>query len=335
VTRTSADRSSAPDAATAAAGRSPRLGTWLRVAGTVALGAFVVAKAGPSGVLSAAAGAQPGLLGLAVLLYVVDRFAAAARWRMLYVARGHRLGLLEATRIYLQSSFLGAALPSGVGGDIIRARMVARDGEAFRHAISSVVLERLLGTVALVVMACVCLALFGPRASWAAAIPYLVAGAVVAALGVAMVLGPPVPDRWPGNLRGFPRAVVSFLIDVHERVRGYGRLPGVLAMSSAIAFGQQILLTGINWILALALGLAIPLAAMLWMWPLVMLAVRLPISILGFGVREALLLGLFAATGRPAAEAVLLGLASGFLDLLFIAVGGVLLAVAPVRSEAR
>ena len=315
--------------------RKARVGTWLRVAGTVALGAFVIAKAGPAGVARAAAGAHMGWLALALLLYVVDRFAAAWRWRMLYVARGHRLRFLDALNVYLQSGFLGAALPSGIGGDLIRAGMVASGGEALRHALSSVVLERLLGTVALVVVACAGLALFGPGETWMAATPYLVAGAIVAALGVALVLGPPAPATWPGSLRGFPRKVARVLLDVHERVRAYARLPRVLALSTAVAFGQQVLLTTINWVLALSLGLSITLAAMLWIWPLVMLAVRLPISILGFGVREALLLGLFAATGRPPGEAVLLGLTSGFLDLLFLAVGGILLVAFPVkRAEA-
>jgi uncharacterized protein (TIRG00374 family) len=301
----------------------------------VALGAYVLSRTDLRGLVGAASQANLALLGLTILLYVLDRFAAAHRWRILHAQGGSRIGILPAVSVYLQSGFLGAAIPSGMGGDVIRARLVAPDGGTFRHAISSVILERLLGTVALVLVAAVGLAAFGPRESWASAVPALVVGTAFVALGVALVLAPPVPARVLDRVGGAPRAILAFLLDVHERVRGYSRVPGVLALSFAIAVGQQVLLTGINWVLALALHIPITLTSMLWMWPIVMLAVRLPISIQGFGVREALLLGFFGSIGLPQEQAVVLGLLSGLLDLLFLGLGGLLWAAAPAGRILR
>lgn len=312
-----------------------RLGSVLRIAGTAALGAYVLSRTDLGALGAVASRADPALLGLTFALYVLDRFAAAHRWRILYAEGGERLGILHAVRVYLESGFLGAAVPSGVGSDVIRARLVAPDGATFRHAISSVVLERLLGTVALVLVAAVALVLLGPQNSWTTALPALLVGAGVVATGAALVLAPPVPNRIVERTKGAPGTALRLLVDVHERVRGYGRVPGVLALSFGIAVGQQILLTLINWVLALALHVPISLAAMLWMWPIVMLAVRLPLSILGFGVREALLLGFFASIGLPTEQAVVLGLLSGLLDLVFLGMGGLLWVVAPAGRFRR
>lgn len=310
-----------------------RVGPLLNWAGTLALGWFVLSKTNLSAIVRVASGADRGLLALAAGLYVVDRVAAAHRWRILYVAFGHRLGLWRATRVYLQSSFLGAALPATVGGDIIRARMVATEGASFAHAVSSVVVERLLGTLALIVAAALGLVLFGPATSWSTTGPSLAVAAAIIAAGTAMIFAPAVPDSVVARARGWWKGPVAFLVEVHERVRGYAGRPAALGVSTGIAFGQQYLLTIINWIVALALGLPLGLASVLWMWPLVMLAVRLPISFLGFGVREAMLFGFFAGAGLPPESAVSLGLLSGLLDLLFIGVGGLLLIVAPIRPR--
>lgn len=310
-------------------------GPLLKWAGTILLGWFVLSKTDLESIRQVASRADVRLLGLATALYVIDRIAAAYRWRILYVAFGHPLGLWPAVRIYLQSSFLGAALPATVGGDLIRARMVAPGGPAFAHAISSVVLERVLGTLALVVCAALGLVLFGPETSWAATVPSLAVAAAVVAAGATLVYAPPFSASAFSRRGGWLRKTAAFLADVHERVRGYARRPAALSLSTGIAIAQQVLLTLINWIVARALGLSIELTSMLWMWPFVMLAVRLPISFLGFGVREAVLLGFFASEGLSAESAVLLGLLSGLLDLLFIGVGGVLLAIAPGGSRAR
>jgi uncharacterized protein (TIRG00374 family) len=310
-----------------------RIGPLLQWGGTIALGWFVLSKTDLAAIGRVAAGADVRLLAVAVALYVLDRVTAAHRWRILYVAFGHPLGLWKATRVYLESSFLGAALPATVGGDIIRARMVATGGTEFAHAVGSVVMERLLGTLALVVCAGLGVALFSPHSSWGTTVPSLAVAAGVVAAGAALVFSPPVPASVLARTRGWPRKALEFLIDVHERVRGYGRRPGAVTMSAAIGFAQQYLFMTINWVLALALGIALDLGAVLWMWPFVMLAMRLPISFLGFGIREAVLLGFFAGAGLSPESAVSLGILSGLLDLIFIGAGGLLLVLEPAARK--
>ena len=76
------------------------------------------------------------------------------RWRVLLVARGRRepgFGwLLETT---LVSLLLGQVLPTAVGGDAVKAIDLSRRTGARAESVSSVVVDKILGLGALVVLA--------------------------------------------------------------------------------------------------------------------------------------------------------------------------------------
>jgi uncharacterized membrane protein YbhN (UPF0104 family) len=98
----------------------------------------------------------------------------------------------------------------------------------------------------------------------------------------------------------------------------------VLSVVFGASLGLHWLLSVISWFLAVSLAVGIPLLTILWVWPIVLLAVRLPILVLGFGVREVLLLELLGTMGLSAESAVSLGLLSGAFEVLVISLGGLL-----------
>lgn len=296
----------------------------VRVAGTLLLGGYLLAEADLSGVWDTLAAARPAWILLAVGLYAVDRLAAAVKWRVLFEARGRRLPLARSLRVYLESSFLGAALPSTVGVDAVRSGMVRREAGSLGYAAGSVAAERFVGLAALSVCALSGILLFGSRSGWVAVgRPVLIGSGLLAAAALGVVALPDlrhlVSERW-GRLH----RAVGFLEDVRGQVRGYASEPGAVARAFSLSLGQQYLFIGINWVLALSLGLDVPLREMLWIWPLVMVAVRLPVSVLGFGVREAVIFQFFSQGGLSLEQSLSLGLLSGGLDLLFVGIGGVL-----------
>lgn len=260
-------------------------------------------------------------LAAAIVLYAVDRWIAGIKWRAVYNVDGYRITVASAIDLYLRSSFLGAMLPSTVGPDLVRAHLAARGGSAFAHALGSVVTDRFLGVVALLVTAMTATVALAPPPLRARAGPIV---AVAAALvGVALlVLATPIRPRVDRRRHGPVSRALALAADLHERLKGYGKQRRAIGFALCLACGQQILLTLINWLLALALGLELAPLTMLWVWPLVMIAIRMPFSILGFGVRELALLQLLNAVGFTAEEAVALGVLSGLVDLLFIAIGG-------------
>ncbi len=318
-----------------------RRGSWKRNAGlgarwlgTLGLGAYILTRGELGAAWAIVRDTAPGWVALAAALYVGDRCAGAAKWRLLLAAKGSAISFRTALSIYLQSMFVGAVLPATVGSDLVRARMAQPHVGNFASSLSAVIVERLSGVLALVLSAAIGLALFAPISSWrelgtpvlwaaVGTISLLGAGLWYARLRRARARAP--GDRAAGRLLRFARDLEIRLIEY----RGHWK---VLAAVLAISFGQQYLFTLINWLLAVALGLEVQLITMLWVWPIVMMAIRLPISVLGFGVREVLLMQLIGRGGASEAGAVSLGLASGLLDILFILIGGVLLLFRPATG---
>jgi uncharacterized protein (TIRG00374 family) len=304
---------------------------WL---GTLGLGAYILTRGELGPAWAIVRETAPGWVVLAAALYVGDRCAGSAKWRLLLSAKGSAIPFRTALSIYLQSMFVGAVLPATVGSDLVRARMAQPHVGNFASSLSAVIVERLTGVVALVLSAAIGLALFAPISSWRdLGTPVLwVAAGTISLIGAALWIArfrrgraSAPSDRGAGRIQRFARELESRLIEY----RGHWK---VLATVLAISFGQQYLLTLINWLLAVALGLEVRLITMLWVWPIVMMAIRLPISVLGFGVREVLLMQLIGRSGPSDAGAVTLGLASGLLDIVFILLGGVLLLFRPATG---
>jgi hypothetical protein len=314
------------------------VGLGVRWLGTLGLGAYLLTRSDLAAASAIVAETAPRWIVLAVLLYFADRCAGSAKWMLLLSARGRGIPFWSALSIYLQSSFVGAVLPATVGSDLVRARMAQPYAGSFASSLSAVIVERLAGVIALVFAAAIGLALFAPISSWrAVGTPVLwVAAAILLLIGAALLIsgfrGGSTEATAAGDLAGrvgrFARELEARLIEY----RGHGK---VLAVVLSIAFAQQYLFTLITWLLAVALGLEVRLITMLWVWPIVMMAARLPISVLGFGVREVLLLELIGRGGVSDAGAVTLGLASGLLDILFILLGGGLLLFFPATQLSR
>lgn len=297
----------------------------IRWAGTLLLGGYLLGRTDGGAILAIVSAADLAWLGLAVALYAVDRLAAGLKWRLLFNAFGQSLSLWHSVKLYLQSSFLGAALPATVGMDLIRAHLAGRMHAGFTHAISSIIAERFLGAVALLMAAVLLLALFGPISAWREAGPYIVVGTIIVVVAaIAIMLYRRRSGRRSHRGSSLGRAIVQRIRSVFDALQRYAGRPAVLGQSFAITFGQQILLSVITWTLARALGLPVGLTTVLWIWPIVMLAVRIPVSVLGFGVREFILVEFLVVQGIPSSAAVALGLASGVLDLVFIGAGGLL-----------
>lgn len=296
----------------------------IRFGVTAVVGGILLHNADLAGIGQTLVRAAPLWIVLAVFLYLVDRLLAAVKWRVLFRANERDITLGRAFVVYLQSSFLGAALPSTVGVDAIRAGMVQEEAGTYGYAVSSVVAERALGMLALGVCAVSGLLLFGSTSAWLPlGGPIVVLLAIVCAGGL-IILFLPALSRVFTRPKGMLGRIVSFLDRFARHLRSYGNRRVAVGSAFGIALLQQYLFILINWILAISLGLSVPIAEMLWIWPIVMIAVRLPLSILGFGVREAVIYQFFSQGGMSVEQSVTLGVVSGGLDLLFVAFGGLL-----------
>ena len=265
-------------------------------------------------------------------LVVIDRVLMAWRWITLLrtVEPAPRVPLRQLIRLFFVSTFVGTFLPGSIGGDAVRIVSLTRLGTSTSAAVGSVAVDRLLGTVSVLLMAVVGAVLAGSLLDdrW------LRFALLVSAIGVAgsvlllfdsRVLAGLV--QWAGGGR-FPtleRWAQRFLSAIRQYGEHHGVLFGVLAASVAV----QALRSAQAWCLGLAIGLPISGVWYFALIPFVVLAFLLPASMSGLGAGTASFVPLFALAGLAREDAVALSLLFWFLGVVGNLPGGLLMMVSP------
>jgi uncharacterized protein (TIRG00374 family) len=279
----------------------------------------VLWRARPAAVLAALVHADGKWIALAIALVVVDRALMAYRWIVLLrpIDPATRPPLAEVLRIFFVSTFAGTFLPTSIGADVVRAFGLSQLRVAPGQAVASVLMDRLLGVVSILVMGVVGLMLAQTQdlaSIRAIEVPLLVtalvsaaAGAVVfsesaAALAESIALRMPIP------------AVRRIATELTRATRAYGRhhvaLGNVLLGSLAVQ-GLRIIQA---YCLGRGLAIALPLLAYFAFIPLILLVMLLPVSINGIGPSQVAFVWFFGRAGIPDAQ-------SFALSLLFVALG--------------
>jgi uncharacterized protein (TIRG00374 family) len=311
--------------------RVTRLSPLIRVGVSLALLYVLLSQVGLADTLATLRSADAGLLITAFVLYQLGVVLRAYRWQVLLKALGARVGLARLTVLYFVGTFFSNFLPTGVGGDIIRAYELTRDGPTAAAAASTVIVDRATGLLMLLAMALVALAfsfqLLDPQVVGVIAV---VCGGTFAGLGAVIAA-----DRWvqrvylPENLRAFGK-ILRLVKRVtgssfYQSFREYGR--GALSQALALSVVFNVLLIVVNVLLAWAFGVRVSLWYFFLFIPIISFSLVLPISLSGLGVREGAFVVLFGQAGVPAHLALAMSLAFYGLNLATGLVGGILYAV--------
>ncbi|HUF24919.1 MAG TPA: lysylphosphatidylglycerol synthase transmembrane domain-containing protein [Vicinamibacterales bacterium] len=255
--------------------------------------------------------------GAAVMLVLVDRTLMALRWIALLapLAPGTRPSIGALMRIFFVSTFLGTVLPMSVGADAVRAWGLSRAGITTHESLASVLMDRLLGVVSLLLMAAVGLMVVPALAGNSWVLLAMAATLGACALGLAAVFSAGLAvagHRWLERLpEGRVRRGAVRMIDALQAYRRHrGVAAGVLAASVAV----QVLRILQAWLLGLSLGITAGAAAYFAFVPLILLIMMLPITIMGLGTSQLAFAFFFAQAGVDWAPAVA-------LSVLFIALG--------------
>ena len=289
-------------------------------------------------------------LVLALALCGVPVVVGGLRWRQALLVQGLKLSVAEVTRVSFVSHFFNAFLLGSTGGDVVKAWCAARwTREKRAEAALTVVVDRLLGTLALLLFA----ALMIPMA-WEAApgvplflgyrryqlVALLVAGMALVALVMVAVgfysdllaEGAPVARV----LRRFPRG--DSVVRALAACRLFGRQRGYLAKTAAWSLVINLAIVGTFVALASGLKLEVPLRVLWFVVPAVVCVAALPVTPSGIGVREHLFVSLLAIEAFPGVkhgEALALALLGYTANLVWSAVGGLVYLALPGTDAAK
>jgi uncharacterized protein (TIRG00374 family) len=274
-------------------------------------------------------GASAGLLAFVLLIHLGDRWLMAWKWRLLINARGSSLSQREAFKLYYVTSFRGFLLPFGIGPDVLRVYHLRRSGIATEIATAAAVIERVLGLLATTLVACFSLYLLlsedGFRLSWRWVLISATAILVVGLLALALTRSPRGGSKRSG-LRSGSRS--SALRRLHHRLERSAYYSAV----AAFRHDRRVLVRFFGWsvveqfapvvavyVTALALNISVGFLVCLAVVPIGSFLERLPISFMGFGVREGSFAILLPRFGVPYSQAILLSMVEFGLFVLSLA----------------
>ena len=258
----------------------------------------------------------------AMILLTIQVFIATTRWQFVLKCQKIMLDYKNTLQILWSGLFFNQAMPSSVGGDVIRGYYLKKQGITLGRATLGVLMDRLFGMVGLALLVVASLPLLFELINDSIAR----SGVLIIALGISLaLLFIFFTDKLPGNfshlkvIRGF----YSLSQDGRHCIsKNYN---GLIIIIISIFIHLISVVTVMT--MAIGLGINVEWSGFLLIIPLVTLMMVVPISIAGWGVREGVMVVGFGYLGVAPEAALALSILYGLLMLVVALPGGVVWAL--------
>lgn len=301
----------------------PRLWPALaRLAVSVALLWAVSRRVDVGGVLARLADLAPGWVALGLAITVAQVALLAWRWRYTADRLGVELSLRAAVSEYYLGILLNQLLPGGVAGDVGRAWRHARAEPRAGPAVRAVILERASAQMVMTLTA----------AGSVAALPWAPASVRVGAVAMAVVLAA-AAAAWlaPSPSADRDSALGRLRMDARRALLARDALAPQLS-SALLVVASYIVVFAVA---ARAIGTAAPASTLLPLVAPVLMTMLVPVTIAGWGIREAAATALWGLAGLAPEEGAAVSVAYGLLVLVSSAPGLLVLTGVVVGGPGR
>lgn len=272
-------------------------------------------------------------IAIAIALHFAAVLSGVARWRVLLEARGLSQPFPWLLRSFLIGRFVGAFTPSTTGLDGWRAYEIARRSGDVAGSAGVILVEKLFGLIG---MALVC-AVLAPLGALDRLGPTALPIALVIALGSAIGLWVLAsPSRTRALARTAPRALRARVEKIAEALASQRLGTGEIALALALGVASHLSISAVFAATGAALSVDASTLTLLAVGNAITIAILLPISIGGVGVREGVAAALLVGAGVTTSDAVLVALLGYVTGQIPALSGGVLLMLdrsAPRPSE--
>jgi glycosyltransferase 2 family protein len=275
------------------------------------------------------------LVALALGIFVATTWLMAWRWQLLLASRGIDEPLGWLTRLYFVGYAAGQVLPTAVGGDAVRiVEHARRRPHAKAEAAGAVLLERVIGATATLLLVALGLAVAVGRYDDVALLVWVELAGVVSVALVAFLL---FSRRTRGLLERsvFPLGrrirLEEPLARVHGALHGYRERPGVLLSTLGLTLAAQLARMLAIWLCGEAVGIDLSPLVYVILGPLLFLVMLVPFTINGLGVREAFFVAFLGRFGVDADAAFAAGFLFYVVTVATSVPGGVILLWRSVR----
>ena len=257
-------------------------------------------------------------IALAVAVTIFQILLGALRWREISDLCHAPLSDLTAFRYNMIGSFFNQTLPSSIGGDAVRLWLVNRSGAGWRAATYSILTDRAVGLIALALIIVASLPWsYGmiSDAKGRLALVFVDFAALAGGLGF-LLLG---RLHWNWLKSWWPTKHVHACSVIANRVIFSKKSgPKIAVLSLSI----HVLAVVIAWCCVRAIAAGGDFEQLFMLTPPIMLITMMPISIAGWGVREATMMVAFGYAGLAQTDGTVVSILFGAVYFIVGAIGG-------------
>jgi uncharacterized membrane protein YbhN (UPF0104 family) len=261
-----------------------------------------------------------GYFALSLATFSVAQVVLAVRWWVLLRTQGIHITIRTAVRLFFLGLYFNNLMPGSVGGDLLKAWYITKHTDKRLAGALSVVVDRVIGLVGLILMAAFTYLLFvrGPLAGQAppesAAAQSSLAGqrnlilwvvvGILAVLAAAMV--------WPYSRARLMRIAklalhrgVGLMHGVRDAVVAYCSKPLAILWAMLLTFISQSTVIVAFWLLGRNLGMEAALKHYFLVFPVMWTVGAVPVSLAGLGIVEGGIVEMFVRLAGVAPEKAL------------------------------
>lgn len=303
----------------------------LSVSLLVALVAWIATHDGVDSTLAALGRMDTRWFVAGIVVQLLAVAAGVVRWRVLLSSQRVELGLSFLTRHYLIGRFVGVFTPSTLGLDGYRVLAASRETGRTAASARAVLIEKGLSFTALALTSFALLPLGAARFYGVGGLLASLALGVVALGGLLVMHRPDLlralathsPARLRAPLNKLLSALAADPVSPAQLVGACG-LGTVTQLCSALTF----VCTG------LALGVSATLVELLVVGHAIVLAMLIPVSVAGAGLREGTAVAMLGLVGVPVGDALLVGVLGFVVTQPAAILGGIFQVIEGARERA-
>lgn len=290
----------------------------LKAVVSVSLLGYLFSKVGLQEVQTTLGRASYGYLFFAAAVLLLQAVAGAVRLSLVIKTISFPIRLRATLDVMFIGLFFNQALPSSIGGDAMRIWRLRHHGFPLRTAINSVLLDRLIALAALALFMLISYPV----------LHQIVDNRLLRLADVIVSLGLIAGFAMLYYFRRIPRRLYGWRIteeirhistEAHKVTRTPRRAIELVMLSIVMHAMTGMAVYGV----ARGLGLSIGLLECVVLTPPILLITVLPISVAGWGVREAGMVTALAFAGIAAHDALIVSILFGLLLVLISIPGGV------------
>jgi uncharacterized protein (TIRG00374 family) len=304
--------------------RGRKLWRWLRPLVGLGLLAFLLWRVDWREMARIISQASAGYVLLALFIELLNMIPKVMRWRALLLTQGTQASFFRLLPIYFEGAFFSNFLPSDVGGDSMRMLRMAQFTGQGADAVSSVLIERLCGLFAVLLMGAVAV-LGNWRLASAGGIGFFVLGAFAAfVLGMVLLFSLQRLRSWADRLTlPWLAALVDKLVKLYDSIYAFRSHKRALLVVLALSLIFRLVSVSGLYVQSLALHIPISFIWLMMILCLISVVSAVPLSLNSLGIKEGAYVFFFGLAGIVAPQALALALLSRALTLAVSLLGGV------------